>query len=103
MEQANIKYRIDYISLMFTGFNDDAISKYVLQIICHRTDGERECGLLLFESADCNTWKCTRRDNELCNLKLDNIFTDSMLTRMISEKLSKHFTACGKIILQIDA
>ena len=95
MEQANIKYRIDYISLRFGVFNDDSISKYVIQIICERTDGERECGFLAFESAECKTWKCTRRDSQLCNLKLDNIFNDSMLTRTISEKLSQHFTVCG--------
>ena len=83
MEVENIKIRIEEIMLRF-GIETDQIS-YIIGFICKNTESPYEWGCISFQSDDRVKWKCTHRANRLCNLKLDHIFTDSMLSNMISK------------------
>ena len=80
MEVENIKIRIEEIMLRF-GIVEKII--YIIIFGCENTESPYEWGCISFQSDDRVKWKCTHRNNKICNLKLDHIFTDTMLSNTV--------------------
>ena len=81
MEEENIKIRIEEIMLRFGIVHTTPIIRF----ICENTESPYEWGCISFQLDDRLKWKCTHRNNKICNLKLDHIFTDSMLSNTVSK------------------
>ena len=87
MEEANIEYEIQTLSILIN--RERYTLSYFVSIFCLNTENTDEKGYMTFESVDGKKWKCIRRDKTIFNLKLDNIFNDSMITKVVSEEILK--------------
>ena len=94
MEVDGIEFYIDNLSLCFKKNGD--MSTLFIGMFCSNTENKLEQGQLTFDLDNGQTWKCRHRDNILCNLKLGHILSDSMITKIVSEKLSKLYRVSNK-------
>ena len=83
----NVKVCMKTVHIAFP-FSDNR-PRYHVTFICKNTEKNHDCGCITFVSDDGAKWSCIDRDRELCNFKLDHIFTDSNIPKLVSEVISK--------------
>ena len=87
MTEENLKVSVRIVNIVFS--SPENVLYYIVSFYCENTEKEYERGYIYFLSDDGEKWKCQSRYNELSNLKLDHIFTDSMITQYLTEVKSK--------------
>ena len=87
MRGQNVNVSLKLASIVFLSLEN--IFYYNISFFCENTQNLSESGDILFSSEDGKKWKCFSREDKLCNLKLDHIFTDSKITKHFTEVKSK--------------
>ena len=87
MTEENLEVYMSHGHLIFYE-NEDRFHYYVT-FRCENKENNLERGDLIFTSEDGEKWSCTFRHINLRNLKLDHIFTDSIITKHLTEVMSK--------------
>ena len=87
MTEENLKVSVRIVNIVFS--SPENVLYYNVSFYCENTEKEYERGYIYFLSDDGEKWECTFRHVNLRKLKLDHIFTDSMITKHLTEIISK--------------